>query len=242
MRQPDRAGRRSGELGDGPRVPQCVGGFEVDEVGNRQQRGVDGNTGEGSGEHRFRIDDRSPGRYRVEFGEQLGTVRAHQSGKVRVELGTRTAPRQFGSCRRATKPVGDLDELGELAQPSRDRDLLGPQPTRPALAVPSFIRRRDGVAYLVGQAEFLGEASGEFGVPADHVVDLAERAEKEPSSHTSPVQRGATGADQTHCGNGAAQAALVVLVLGCLQRDVVPEPFGLFVRVGMTPTFTSSAA
>src|ERR1700759_2010795 len=105
-------------------MPQCVSGFEVDEVGDREQCIVHGVTGEGSGERWFRIDDGAPGRYRVEAGEYLGTLGADQSGQLRVELRTGASVRQFGCGLRPSDPMGHLDELGELAQSSGNGDLL----------------------------------------------------------------------------------------------------------------------
>jgi hypothetical protein len=61
--------------------------------------------------------------------------------------------------------------------------------------------------------------------PGDH--------ELEPDAEA--VQRRATGSDLAHRGDGAADAAWLVLVSARLERDVVAEPLGLLVRVGMTP-------
>ena len=47
------------------------------------------------------------------------------------------------------------------------------------------------------------------------------------------MQRCRARPDQTHHADGVADAERLVLVLGRLERDVVTEPLGLFVRVGV---------
>ena len=82
--------------------------------------------------------------------------------------------------------------------------------------------------------ELLGELPGDAGVLAHHAVDVPVPGEHELERDSKPVQRRVARPDQPECGGSAACAPELVIVLPRLQRDVVAEPFRLFVGVGMT--------
>jgi hypothetical protein len=67
----------------------------------------------------------------------------------------------------------------------------------------------------------------------DHAVDLAVPVEGELQGDPEAVQRRVPGADEPQPLGNAAQAAGVVAVLGGPEGDVVAEPLGLLVRVGV---------
>ena len=135
----------------------------------------------------------------------------------------------------AADAVGHLDVLGELGDPRGHRDLLRRPAAGPAATVPALVGRRDGLRDRVVETELLGQSASGRGVALDHVVDLAVPAEGELQADAEPVQRRVARADEPqHAGHDAAQAAAVVVVLGGLECDVVAEPLGLLVRVGVT--------
>ena len=70
-------------------------------------------------------------------------------------------------------------------------------------------------------------------MPGDHVAYLAAAGDGELEPRAEAMQRRATGTEQTHHPNGITHAERFVLVLGRLHGDVVAEPLGLFVGVGM---------
>ena len=67
----------------------------------------------------------------------------------------------------------------------------------------------------------------------DHAVDLAVAGERKLQPEAEAVQRRAPGAQVPHARRGHAQAARLVVELGRLERDVVAEPLGLLVGVGV---------
>ena len=117
---PSRRRRRGRELGDGAGVAERVRRLEVDEVGDRQQRGVELLVGQHDRERRLGVDDRGPGADRVETAEDR-PQRASQSAAASV--GSNCVPRVAAAS--ATRGVDtadavrDLDVLGELRDPRR---------------------------------------------------------------------------------------------------------------------------
>ena len=67
----------------------------------------------------------------------------------------------------------------------------------------------------------------------DHVVDLAVPGERELEPEPKSVQRWVPGAEEPHPRGGHPQAPRLVVVLDRLQGDVVAEPLGLLVGVGV---------
>jgi len=67
----------------------------------------------------------------------------------------------------------------------------------------------------------------------DHAVDVAVAGERELQPEPEAVQRRAPGAQVPHARRGHAQAARLVVELDRLERDVVAEPLGLLVGVGV---------
>ena len=68
-----------------------------------------------------------------------------------------------------------------------------------------------------------------------HVVHLVAARDGELESSAQPVQRGIPGAEQAHHAQRFAGRAWFVVVLRCLQGDVVAEPLRLLVGVGVAP-------
>ena len=160
---------------------------------------------------------------------------AHQGAhQRRIELAAGALAGQGDGRVDATDAVGHLDVLGELGDPRGERDLFAGQLAGPAATVPALVGRRDGLLRRVVETELLGQSASGRGVALDHVVDLAVPAEGELQADAEPVQGRVARPDEPHAGHDAAQTAAVVVVLGGLEGDVVAEPFGLLVRVGVT--------
>ncbi|HEV7187270.1 MAG TPA: hypothetical protein VGN28_05195 [Blastococcus sp.] len=69
----------------------------------------------------------------------------------------------------------------------------------------------------------------------DHSVEILVAVEEELDADTKAVQWVIAGPEQSQPRNRTGNAAHVVVVLPGLAGDVVPEPLGLLVRVGVTP-------
>ena len=59
--------------------------------------------------------------------------------------------------------------------------------------------------------------------------------DRELKADPKPVQRRVTRPEQLHCRGRSAKAVQAVFELVRLERKVIPEPFRLLVRVGVTP-------
>ena len=68
----------------------------------------------------------------------------------------------------------------------------------------------------------------------DHVAHVAVTGDGELDADAEAVQRRVPAPEQAHHGQGPTQAPELVVVLVGLERDVVAEPLGLLVCVGMT--------
>ena len=114
-----------------------------------------------------------------------------------------------------------------------ERDVVALELARPAAPVPALVRGAEASSDLVGQRELLGHRARDGGVVGDHVVDLAVAGERELEPEPEAMQRWVTRAEATHARRGHPQAPRLVVVLDRLQRDVVAEPLGLLVGVGV---------
>ena len=71
------------------------------------------------------------------------------------------------------RAVGDLHELGQLRDPSGERNRVARERPREALPVPTFVRRTDRVEYRLRETELSREELCQLRVPLDHPVHLA---------------------------------------------------------------------
>ena len=104
-----------------------------------------------------------------------------------------------------------------------------------ALAVPHLVGRPDRVEDRFGELQLGPEAARESGVPGDHPVDLLAARDREVERDPHPMCARTTGPEQPEHRRNVTRAERLVLVLGCLHRDVVAKPPRLLVRVGVTP-------
>ncbi len=98
--------------------PRRVGRFQIDEVRDREERGVELLAGKDDRERRLGPDDGIPRPDRIEVGEDHVRLRAHE----RRERGVELLPAALAGerLRRARRPdaVRDLGELGQLREPA----------------------------------------------------------------------------------------------------------------------------
>jgi hypothetical protein len=232
--QAEPAGRRRRELRDCAGVPERVRRLEIDEVGDREQRPVEGVFRERDAERRLGLDHRAPGVGGVEPAEDRFRVGAQRLGQGWVELRAGASFRQAQRGVDAADAVGNLDELGELRQPGGERDAVLRQAAGPPLSVPLFVRSHDRFRHCSGQPEPLGQRSRDRRVPSDHPVEVVPAGDRELEPHPKAVQGRIPATDEAHRSSRGSQAAVLVLVLLRAQRDVVPEPLRLLVRVDVT--------
>ncbi len=107
------------------------------------------------------VDHGVPRSGHVEPGEDQVGVRDEEPGKLGVELLARAPLGHGPRALNTADAVGDLDELRQLCQPGRNRDLGAGTVTRPPAAVPLLVGRTERCQHSIGEAELLGQRSGE---------------------------------------------------------------------------------
>ena len=141
---PSLRARLRGEVGDRAGVAERVRRLEVDEVGDRQQRRVEALAREHHRERRLGLDHRVPGPRPSRGRRGSSSASAHRACRPAPGRTARPPRLRASSCAAgdAADAVRDLDELGQLRDPRRDRDLLALELARPAAPVPLLVRRR----------------------------------------------------------------------------------------------------
>ncbi len=120
-----------------------------------------------------------------------------------------------------------------MCDAGRERDSRALELARPAASVPALVRGADSRNNLVRQGELLRHGSRDGCVVRDHPVDLAVPGERKLEPESKSVQRRVPGTEEAHSRSGHPQTPGFVLVLDRLQGDVVAEPLGLLVSIGV---------
>ncbi len=231
--QSEPAGRRRRELRHRAGMAECVGRFEIDEVGHRQQRCVESLTGQDDRQRRLGADHRLPGGDVVESRENPLCLHVQQLRHVGVKLLSGALARELPDRSNAADPVRDLAELGQHGQARGSRDLVPLEPLGPPAPVPRFVGASEAGENVVGELELLAQDAGHGGVVGDHLVHLAIARDGELQPDAKAVQRRIARPEPTHPGGRTGHAAPLVLVLLRLQTDVVSEPLGLLMGIRM---------
>src|SRR5947209_20498096 len=119
-------------------MPERERRLQVDEVRDREQRGVEPVVGEGARERGLGGDDRVPRAGGVQPSEDRLGVAVHERSERGVELRPCTTRRKRSRGVDAADPVCNLDEFRQLRQPCGNRyrltrEATGPTPTVPLL-------------------------------------------------------------------------------------------------------------
>src|SRR5204862_5947332 len=107
--------------------------------------------------------------------------------------------------------VRHLDELRELREPCRERDVVPAQIPRPAAPVPLLVRGAERVEHPDGQTELLAERAGDRGVVRHHPVEVAMTRDRELEPDTEPVQQRIARPEETECRDRTADAPELVV-------------------------------
>ncbi len=156
-----------------------------------------------------------------------------QPGEHRVEVPTAPLAGELPRSLDSPEAVRDLDVLGHVRDACGEGDVVSLELAGPATAVPALVRSADRLDDVVRERELLCHRAGDRRVVGDHAVDLAVPREREREAEPEPVQRRAPGPELPHSRRRHSQAPRVVVVLDRLEGDVVAEPLGLLVGVGV---------
>src|SRR5205814_4655029 len=113
-----------------------VGRLEIDEVRDRHQRGVEAIPRKNDRERWLCVDHRVPGLDVPEAGQDHFPVPAHQLSEFWVELLASALAGEAPGRLDSSGAICDLDELRDLCEPRRERDLLPFQLARPPAPIP----------------------------------------------------------------------------------------------------------
>ena len=236
--QPVLDGRARGELGDRVRVAEHVRRLQVDEVRDREQRGVEAarprSVTASAGSASITASHVTTASRPERSSARLGVDDVAERG---IELAAAPLPHERPRGLDAADAVRDLDELAELREPRRERDRLARRARRASPCRPTSRRRRRARrAPRAGSSSCSPSARAIAAWCVDHVVDLAVARE-----HEARARSGSGGAAGSRRRSAASpRPSLRVLRSSCvvlvrLQRDVVAEPLRLLVRVRVAP-------
>ena len=222
-------------------MPKRARKLEVDEVRYRSERLIEPIAREHDRKRRLGSDHGVPGRDAVQSRQDRVGGGGNHLGQRRIELLAGAAAGELAGRIDPPDPVGHLDEIRQLRDPRRQRHRLSLQVTGPAATVPLLICCSQRLEDVVGKPQLLGQRPRDRRVMSDHAVHLAVARDRELQPDSKPMQRRIARSDSAESGHRRAHAAELVVVLRRLQRDVVPEPLRLLVRVGVAAHVISSA-
>ena len=210
-RRPPAAASRApacgGEIGDRAGVAEGVRRLEVDEGRDRQERRVEALA--------RRARPRAPARPRSPRPTsrprrgRRGSCRPPRTGGPPARGRTAARARLRASAFAAgdaPDAVRDLDELGELRDPRRDRDLLALELARPAAPVPLLVRPAERGETSSGSPSCSASARAMAAWLGHHVVHLPVAGERELQPDAQAVQRRVAGAEHPHARRRRAHA------------------------------------
>ena len=210
------------------------GDFEIDEVRDRRERCVELGLAERHRQRRLRLDDRRPGLHLLQPVEDLGRVVAQEPRTA----WDRTACRRTFAPARSLRRCRPRDEPPRRTRPAArnpgsDGNGLARQHPRPAVPVPELIGGAHRAAHRRRQAELLGQRLRHLGVTVEHAFGVAVPREQELEADAKAMQRRVARAHRQEALDRAAQPEPPVVLLG-FYSDVIAEPLGLLVGVGVT--------
>ena len=165
--------------------------------------------------------------------EDLVDVLAEQSDEVGVELLARSPRGQRDCGGDSAVAVSDLGELRQLDDARGDRDRRTGEVAGPSPSVPTLVGRCQRVEGQRWEAELFAERAGDAGMVGDHPVDVSVPGDGEVDRDAQPVQRRAARAEESQHEAEVGECRRLVVELHRLGGDVVAEPVGLLVGVGV---------
>ena len=152
-------------------------------------------------------------------------------------MGSNCDPARF-SARSMAAPVPPMrwaTSTNSPIMPSLDCDGngLALEVPGPALAVPLLVGGADCLLDTDRQPQLFGQSPGERRVLLDHPVEVTVPRDGELHADPEAVQRWVAASQQPEGRQGSAQGPELVVVLAGLQGDVVAEPLGLLVGIGV---------
>ncbi len=172
------AEERSGAAGQGGDAATVTGShrvLEIGEVTERGQRLVEQVVVHRYAQRRVESDDLVPRRQLGEVVENRVGMVAEAIDQFRVELRAPPLARHGDGHLGATRVVERFDVVGKVDQPDGRGDLLAPDLSRHALAVPALEGLQERRAHVVPQTEAVGEVPGGHAMRLHHLLHRPSR-------------------------------------------------------------------
>jgi hypothetical protein len=204
--------------------------LEVGEVADDRERLVERRAGERRPGVRLRGHDLVPGGLAVEAREHVVGVPLERRHECGVELSAGATARDRERRARTVGAPAGLDEVRELDEAHRERDLV-PSQARGALAVPAGEEVAHRLAHRRPQTEPLGDHHGGLAVRRHRLVGAAVPLADEGGGEARALPGGSADADVPQHEAEEREAGEVDVVGGATEGDVVAEPPGELVGV-----------
>ncbi len=169
--EPDLGAGGGGEIGNAAGVPGEVRRPQVGEVGDGFERVVDLGLGEPRPQAGFGVDERDPVGLFVGCGQQVVRVAAELVDDVGIELCAASFASDLEGGVDAVLVVVDLDDVGDVEQPDRQRDLVAADLGRDTLAVPAGEHLLERLTHVGTEPELLGEPRGRDAMRDEPTLD-----------------------------------------------------------------------
>jgi hypothetical protein len=226
-----RSRRSRREFCDCSSVPQGVRGFEIGEVADGFEGGVEPGGRQGWAKRRFGVDDRVPRGGLIDVSKQSGGVGGDEVDERWVELRAATLFGHVHCGVHATCTVEEREHVGEVDDPRFDADLVASCAVGCALAVPPFECVEHSLANIARKTELSAEMISRERVVRQHGVGLTDTAGEKPERDLCAVRAVVAGADLAHHRpEGPNADGIDEAELG-FEGEVVPEPLCLLVGV-----------
>ena len=207
--------------------------LEVGEVPHRSQRLVELGLRQGPAQRGLGREHLVPAARLVESGHQLISMPAEQVNQRGVELCPGPLPGHCHGSLEAAAGVEGGDDISEDDQPRGEPDLVTSHSPE-ALPVPALEALLQALPNVVAEPEPIGQLVGCQPVVAQVDQGVLPRRQRQRRPEPGLGQGRVTGPDTAHgVGERMGRLALVVAEAVALGSDVVPEPLGLLVGVGV---------
>jgi hypothetical protein len=221
--QPALGGGEGGELRDGTRVAAAARGTQVGEVGDRFERRVELVLGQGGLQGRLGVDQRRPVVLTRRVAQDVIGHCAERVDHGRVEVLASLGPGDLDRAIGATAAVVDLDGVGEVEQPHRQRDRVAADVIGDTLAVPTGEHLVQRPAHVLTELEALRHARRREAVRHQPALHRFATGGHEAGTQPDPPQGRAAGPDVSEHEAQHRQPGEVDVEAVGPERDVITE-------------------
>jgi hypothetical protein len=207
--------------------------FQVGEVAQSDQQIVQDVAGDHHVAIRGTFHGRRPGIAVRTRGQQRLGIGDERVGDLRIELAAAAAAHHRDGAIGAVEAAVHFGHVGDLRHPHLDRELTARAARGHAVPVVAFEGEGQGTLDRVGQPEVGGQGGGRGAVRVDHLAELALGVLEQGGQRLGALHRRFPAGDVAHEELHVRQSRPVDQIGRGPHRDVVAEPSGVFLGIGM---------